>query len=384
MKKLRVKITRINAESQRGLSLVELMISITIGLIILVSLTALFVNQNKARTELDKANRMIDNGRYALELLSGNLQLTGFFGTYVPTGNATSIPDPCDTAAMANAALNIDLMRMPVHGYDAATASSQIAVPPALCAFTNTAGSAESLKPGSDILVVRRANTSSITQAAAAAAGINGTTYLQVSSCQHDTTAFIISADPSVLILGQRNITSPSPLNNCFSAGGITTIAAPYADVRALKTEVYFVSPDNNPGDGIPTLKRRELSISGGAPVFVTTPLVEGIEFMQVEYGIDDPAQDTDGDGVAGLDGVPDFYDACAACTLEQWSNVVSVKLYLVARNIEKTSGYADSKAYSLGSAGSYTPAGDNAGFKRHAYTQNIRLINPSGRREVP
>jgi len=384
MKHLRKKTTSIKADSQRGLSLVELMISITIGLLILVSLTSLFVNQNKARSELDKSNRMIDNGRYALELLSGNLKLAGFFGSYVPTGSPTALLDPCDTGAMTNSTLNLNLLRAPVHGYDAATASSQITALPTLCAFTNTAGSMESLKPGSDVLVVRRANTSTITQAAAAAAGINGTTYLQITSCQYDTTPYLISTDPDALTLGQRNITKPAPLLNCFSAGGITTIAAPYADVRALKVEAYFVSPDNNPGDGIPTLKRRELSISGGAPTFVTTPLVEGIEFMQVEYGIDDPAQDTDGDGVAGLDGVPDSYDACAACTLEQWSNVVSVKLYLVARNIEKTSGYIDAKTYSLGSAGSYIPTEGNTNFKRHAYTQNIRLVNPSGRREVP
>jgi len=49
--------------SQRGLSLIELMISITIGLLILVSLSSLFINQSKARAELDKSTRMIDNGR---------------------------------------------------------------------------------------------------------------------------------------------------------------------------------------------------------------------------------------------------------------------------------------------------------------------------------
>src|ERR1035437_2610565 len=44
---------------QRGLSLIELMISITIGLLILASLSVMFVNQSKTRVELDKSNRMI-------------------------------------------------------------------------------------------------------------------------------------------------------------------------------------------------------------------------------------------------------------------------------------------------------------------------------------
>src|SRR3990167_259795 len=74
-----------NRQTQRGLSLVELMISITIGLLILSAMTTLFVNQSKTRAELDKSNRMIDNGRYALELLSENLRLAGFYGELDPS-----------------------------------------------------------------------------------------------------------------------------------------------------------------------------------------------------------------------------------------------------------------------------------------------------------
>ena len=51
---------------QRGLSLIELMISIALGLIILAAVTTLFIDQNKTRTDLDKANRLVENGRYAL------------------------------------------------------------------------------------------------------------------------------------------------------------------------------------------------------------------------------------------------------------------------------------------------------------------------------
>src|SRR3989338_670495 len=85
-----------NRQTQRGLSLVELMISITIGLLILSSLTTLFVNQSRTRAELDKSNRMIDNGRYALELLSDNLKLAGFYGNYTPSGTPADTPDPCN------------------------------------------------------------------------------------------------------------------------------------------------------------------------------------------------------------------------------------------------------------------------------------------------
>jgi len=364
---------------QRGLSLIELMVSITIGLLLLVSLSSMFINQSRARTELDKANRMIDNGRYALDLLSSNLRIAGYFASFEPTGAATTIYDPCSTIPMTDPAQSLDLLRVAVQGYDASSTAAQVSSPP--CSLTYTAGSPETLKSGSDILVLRRVSTAALTQNAAATLGINGSIYMQVSSCQYDTVPYMISNNPSAMMLGQRNINGT---NNCFSSVGITTITAPYEAVRPFKVEVYFVSPDNNAGDGIPTLKRRELTYSLGSTVFVTTPLVEGIEFMQVEYGIDDPALDTDGVNGIGLDGAPDFYSTCSACTPEQWSNVVSVKLNLIARNTESTTGYTDPNTYTLGQAGDYTPSGDDRNFKRHAYTQTIRLTNPSSRRETP
>ena len=68
------------------------MISITIGLIILVALSTLFINQSRARIEMDKSNRMIDNGRYALQLLSDDLRLAGYYGEFVPVSGVPAVP----------------------------------------------------------------------------------------------------------------------------------------------------------------------------------------------------------------------------------------------------------------------------------------------------
>src|SRR3989338_2054747 len=226
--------------SQRGLSLVELMISITIGLLILASLTTLFVNQSKTRAELDKSNRMIDNGRYAMELLSDSLKMAGYYGEFSPTSPSpatptVTLPVPCSTtAADISAALQLS-----VQGYEAAGQNSQIASPP--CNLAYDAVDADfRLKAGSDILVIRRASTTSFAQDAAhimplpapqTAAPNDGTIYLQASGCEHDASPYYrMSADPTALTLGQKNITTPAPLNNCVAAAGVTTIAAPYAD----------------------------------------------------------------------------------------------------------------------------------------------------------
>jgi type IV pilus assembly protein PilW len=339
---------------QLGLSLIELMISITIGLLILVALSTLFINQSKARVELDKSNRMIDNGRYALDLLSDNLRLAGYYGEFVPATGIpaipASLPDPCSTSAADMAAA----LQLAVQGYEAASPTSSISSPP--CGLTYTTGNELlTMKPGSDILVIRRASTATPTVYNSTSA-LNGIHYLQVSQCQYDLTPYKIDTVVANFTLRQKTCTPTS--------------TTPYADLRQFVVQVYFVSPNNKViggvGDGIPTLKRRELDPV--SHIFVTTPLVEGIEFMQLEYGLD-----------ANNDGVADSYVAAPAAT--DWPNVVSVKMRILARNTEATQSYTDTKTYSLGLAGSVPPPNDP--YKRHAYTQYIRLVNVAGRREV-
>ncbi len=348
---------------QSGLSLIELMISITIGLLILVSLSTLFINQSKTRSELDKSNRMIDNGRYAMELISGNLRLAGFYDNFSTSGAPTTLYDPCDAAAITDATKNLDVLRVPAGGYDAASPTSLITSPPCAAAY-NTTGNASycspsytttnncTLKAGSDILVVRRASTN-IVQAANA---VNTTTYLQVSMCSTDT-----AAPPN----NYQIVTAPASFGSTHKLDCATS-----AHLRQFMVTTYFVSPNNNVtggvGDGIPTLK--QIDQFGNV-----TPLVEGIEYLQVDYGVDDNG-----------DGTPDRYISCAACTLADFSNIVSAKINILARNQNPTTGWNENKTYSLGDTfGTVTPP-SNDSYKRHAFTQLVRLVNPAGRRETP
>jgi type IV pilus assembly protein PilW len=89
---------------------------------------------------------------------------------------------------------------------------------------------------------------------------------------------------------------------------------------------------------------------------------------MQIDYGLD-----------ADANGAADSYIAAPAAAAD-WGNIVSVKINIIARNIETSTGHTDTKIYVLGSAGNFGPFGD--AYKRRAYTQVVRLVNPSGRRE--
>lgn len=311
---------------QVGLSLVELMISLTIGLVLLAGITTLIVQQSGARREMEKSGRQIENGRYAMEILHNDIGHAGFYGEYAVPASATySEPDPCNTG-----------MNTANHGWD--PTSSPVAMPLPIHGIPgNSTPSGCSIitdrKAGTAMLTVRRTDTAAVDATATAP----GTAYFQVSRCNSDTQPFIV-ATSSDLVLRQKD-------------------CAATASARRYLVRTYYISSDN-------ILKMVEFADG----VLKTESLVEGIENMQFEYGIDT----TD-------DGTPDSYIAAPATTA-QWSNVMAVRVYLLARNNEITPGYTDKKTYNLGAAASAVSPG--GAFKRHAYSQLVRATNPSGRRE--
>jgi type IV pilus assembly protein PilW len=110
-------------------------------------------------------------------------------------------------------------------------------------------------------------------------------------------------------------------------------------------------------------------------------PLVEGIEYLKIEYGVDnsptDVSTDTNLTGDATVDGA--YVETPGS--MDDWTRVIGAKIYVLARNTEQSAAFTDSKTYDLGLA-DVPAAGDK--FRRHVYTAAVRLMNISGRRERP
>jgi type IV pilus assembly protein PilW len=159
----------------------------------------------------------------------------------------------------------------------------------------------------------------------------------------------------------------------------VTSATVPLADRRRYHVHIYFVANNSVGTDGVPTLKRAELDGNGFATI---APLVEGIENLKLEYGID-----TNNDGQPEVyTPTPDTY-ACAgppACTaISNWRNVTAVRIFLLARSTEATPGYiASSKTYTLSTDGAitFTPASGDR-FRRHVFNSTVKLANIAGRR---
>jgi type IV pilus assembly protein PilW len=327
---------------QRGFSLIELMIAITIGLLIILALTALYLNITRNNSELAKANSQIENGRFALQMLESDLVHAGYWGELNPAA-ATAIPaDPCLAGASWDAAFKANMLGIPVMGYDSATV-------PATCAMVSGALAA------GDVLMVRHAHTCPVGSTECDGGADTGP-HIQVSTCtKTPEAAYVIDST-----------TFPLREKGCSA-----TIAAR----RKVVTNIYYLATSN----GQPTLMR--VSMANGA-YQTLQPLVEGIEAFKVEYGIDNLGKN--GLAVSASnpgDGSADSYLSVPPTTLDQLGNIVAVKVHVLARNLEKSPGYSDSKTYQLGGT-PFAPA--DAGYKRHVFSTTIRLVNPSGRREAP
>ncbi|MEX0960428.1 MAG: PilW family protein [Burkholderiales bacterium] len=360
----------VNRKTQSGLSLIELMIAMALGLILMVALGSLFIATSRSNTELQKSAQQIENGRYAMQLLTEDLKHAGYYGPFSSLPALGATPDPCQTG---NAALLFDSLPLPVQAFRAPDLATRPDISATTCGtwLTNA-----NLVPGTDVIVIRRADT---TVVGPADSTVLADVYIQS------------TASDAEIQFG--NGAAPGTANKADgTATELVQKNGNAAEIRKFRVHVYFVAPcsvgTGTDGlctandDTIPTLKRLELRSQGGVRDMYVTPLAEGIELIKAEWGIDD--QPGTPDATTGLigDGVVDAY--VAAPNAAQLSNTIAAKLFVLARNTEPTAGHVDDKTYVLASAGVATLANPNDAFKRHVFASDVLLMNMGGRKEVP
>jgi Tfp pilus assembly protein PilW len=458
-----------------GLTLIELMIAMTISLLILAALVSVFVNMSRSTNEMAKTNSLIENGRFAVQLLQDDLVHAGYWGGYVPqfdnltsTGvpadAPTAVPNPCAAYSTWDSTYRINLLGTPVQAYDALPVGTGCLSP-----LTQRANS--------DVLVIRHAETC-VPGAGNCGAAVASRLYLQVPSCAAETNAGTAqlatsntitlsssasTVDSDYVGLSIRTVsgvgagqsraisaysgsskvatvstawttipnntttysfdymlgTNTYPLYkiDCVGTGTPATLpitSGTVADKRRWVSNIYYISDIVNPDqptEVIPTLVRSQFDLASGTLAQQTPlPMIDGIESFRVELGIDNVSKslaavdytqaivwsDPNNQVLATNrgDGAPDAFVHCTTavpCTAAQLSNVVAVKIYVLARSRDTTPGYTDTKTYCLGqtnpdgscpAANQITAANDH--YKRHVFSSSVRLINISGRRETP
>ena len=323
---------------QFGFSLIELMIAMVLGLTIVAAVATLSLNATRSYRVMNQAGELIENGRYAIKVLKDDLEHAGYYGLFTPL-NGKLVPqeliNPCDYTPS-----NLEkAFLLPVVGY------------------TSTPGSCVSPDSGTEVLVIRRAEVNEETPE-------SGKVYLQTS--------------PSKYVIGYLADTS------LFAPSGTTSFnlknAGGAAPSRQYHQAIYYVSNG--------TLMRRVTTDGNPVP----QPIVDGIEKIQYQFGLDcgaPPGTATDGapDAFLSTNSIQSLANQKIQCPVNPepaWENVVAVRVNILARSQETDGNYLDKKSYVLnpddGTEGQISPQNDN--YHRRVFSQVVRLINVSGRRE--
>lgn len=282
-------------KDQRGLSLIELMIAMALGIFITGGMLQLFINSKQSYRVQENISRLQENGRFAMDFISKDVRMADYWGclsdsTFIDNNlNTGSIYDDFSTTIVGtnNDGLN---------GSDSITISGVAA---------------------SGIFVVDTPASTSANLKVTDESGLLQNDIVLVSDCVAGD-IFQITNDPSTGNAGSKDevvhnkgSVSSGPGNNDKS---FQKIYGTDAQIYNLRTVSYSIAAG---ASGQPALFR---SINGGA----NQELFEGFQSMQILYGVD-----TNGDNTAN------YYKSSDALTLTQMDQVKSIRISLLASTLD-------------------------------------------------
>jgi type IV pilus assembly protein PilW len=307
---------------QSGVSLVELMVGLLVGLLLIAGVIALFLQTKRNFNQDEQIARMQENARFAMNLLVRDLSMADFWGGMPEAGaivqhSGLSIGEDCGTGWTYN-------LSAPVQYVRATTAAALAAAFP--CVSADEVFVVTGL--GSNALAIKHV-AGSPTETPDA-----GSVYLRTNTVQ------------GTLFLAPASAVQPEGADWQFQA------------------HIYYVAEE----DGVPVLMRTRLG-TGSPPSLETEELAEGVEYFNVQFGLD-----TNGDGVANR------YTANPAAA--DMPTAVAARIYLLVRSTEPDRSYTNTKSYYLGEGDPTTLTVDD-NFYRRLYTTTVALRNPANMRRL-
>ena len=318
----------------RGVSLIELMIAMTIGLILMIGAVTVYSKARDAYASIQVTARLQESAQYAMALLESDLRMAGYLGLMsrpelVSNLNQTLV-DPALAAVSlsggcaANWATDLDNF---VTGWDNAYL-------PSGCASYGTR------KDGTDSIVVRRASANRLPLASLGP------------SASH--VLVVTSRTSGQVFVGNANGDVP--------AGFVPTdtpSAPPFTDVREMLVHGYYVSQDSTAQAGFPSLRRKRL-VAG--PAVQDEEIMPGVEDLQVQYGVD-----VDGDRNADR-----FVNANS---LTAGDLIVAVRVWLRIRARERDVAWSDTQTYTYANQNQSVPSTERQ-FRRLVVSKTFQLRN--------
>lgn len=362
-----------------GLSLIELMIAMAIGMVILLVISVLFMRVSSGFRTSDDTARAVESGNFGLRTLGEDLRMAGFVGLFNdPPRVEYAATDLISSASSDNCGDALWPLKtaQSIEHVEFSKISAQLPCIPS--------GSYISNNPA---IVIRRANGTVASNLEVA------TDNLFIQSSQNGAIIFrgnqyaaTVESAGRILQTCQYKAVAcpatPDPVCGCTTHGATTYagVLVPGPRYQYL-AHIYYIRPCSRPsgttctaaddgGEPIPTLVRRQLSTDVPA-VFVETPIAEGVERMSFSYGIDNTG-----------DGVPDEYTSSPV----DINSAITVRMSLLmrSRKSEAKANYDDTEiTYTLADNTTFNcvTAGTSCKYHRYLLTDTIQLKNYATRK---
>lgn len=339
---------------QKGISIIELMISLVISMAVVAGSVQVVVSSKRSFMDQDEVTFIQTNARYALDLLARDIRMAGYLGC-ASTGSVEIANSIVNNSGLADGYFSLQ----GIAGFDGDTGIAQF--PTDIQALATA---------GTDSILVRRASDTgelNVSDHNAVAASIS-----LWDSHEFKPGASLVIADASCRHVGLFQLSGPvstpaqtishkvsGAANNCtevikgdFACALTCTADAcgdanrangkykPGSKVMAFIARNYFIG-ESSVIPGMPALKRQVYS--PGATATLTEELAVGVEDMQIVYGVD-----SNNDG-----SVDQFRKASdmdlnndGSITALEWDRALAVKLSLVFRSQKPVLQKAETKQF--------------------------------------
>ena len=328
------------ARTQRGMTLIELMVALAIGSFLIAGAVTVYVQSRTTYRTNENVARMQENARFAMETMAPDIRMAGHWGLVnkgVLVSGGQNLVVQCDGNDVADWALDVEL---PLE-----TLGNEYDLP---CAAFDGQPRNES-----DVLVIRRATGGGRDSR-------SGT--IQV---QSTLSGAVLFGD------GNEPITAVAPGD------------APPTTRDVLVHAYYIAENSSSLGAGVPSLRRHTLVRTPAANVgrLDDQEIIPGIEDMQIQLGVD-----TNGDGAIEryVDAGSDIVNPDAGGFLPG-ARVLAVRVWLLVRGDYPETGFEDTRVYPRpdGTLGPFQPQGENRAYRRVAVSRTILVRNSRGRNQA-
>ena len=326
--------------TQQGITLIELMIALVIGLLATGAMLKVYVDSSRLYRFNEGLARIQENGRFATEFIRRDARMAGFWG--------------CNHEATLTNRIKTSVLDYPRYELSGITGTSgSDSNDPDTITFSGAGRSVGKVKndmpsttaSGRDFRVISTET-------------INTGDALLISDCDMTDIFYVTKAKArnwKRKLWHKHTKNTPNSFSKAYAAG---------STLYRVQQTTFCIAPGANPAQ--PSLRQLVNPTSGQTCQDHGDELVEGIENMQILFG-----EDTDADG----DGTANRYLSFGASDLDM-DRVVSVRISLLARSLNNNLTTEPSPYFFNGSKS--TPPSDDK-YLRKVFTTTITLRNKTG-----